>query len=292
MKGDKRRIKKIVTGLVILVLLGITLSGVRIRSVGQYKQEQKQLANDLFATPDKTQTDNGTVSETEPPDDVGASEAPGRTSTSEPGKQTTKPKTVKKSPQRTPGTDNTASPQPSAKQKPSVKRTTKPLKARKATGKPSTKTKRSSSVPKATKKPSAAQKATAKPAALTCTITIRCDSLRKHWDSLSDKVKAKMPENGLFLKKTTVNITASDTVYSILQKVCKAKNIALDAEYSTMFSTEYIRGIGYLYEKEAGDMSGWLYRVNGKLPNYGASNYSVKAGDHIEWLYTCTGKVE
>ena len=42
MKGDKRRIKKIVTGLVILVLLGITLSGVRIRSVGQYKQEQKQ----------------------------------------------------------------------------------------------------------------------------------------------------------------------------------------------------------------------------------------------------------
>ena len=50
MKGDKRRIKKIVTGLVILVLLGITLSGVRIRSVGQYKQEQKQLANDLFAT--------------------------------------------------------------------------------------------------------------------------------------------------------------------------------------------------------------------------------------------------
>jgi len=39
-------------------------------------------------------------------------------------------------------------------------------------------------------------------------------------------------------------------------------------------------------------MSGWLYRVNGKLPNYGASNYSVKAGDHIEWLYTCTGKVE
>lgn len=56
MKGDKRRIKKIVTGLVILVLIGITLSGVRIRSVGQYKQEQKQLANDLFATPDKTQT--------------------------------------------------------------------------------------------------------------------------------------------------------------------------------------------------------------------------------------------
>ena len=103
MKGDKRRIKKIVTGLVILVLLGITLSGVRIRSVGQYKQEQKQLANDLFATPDKTQTDNGTVSETEPPDEVGASEAPGRTSTSEPGKQTTKPKTVKESPQRTPG---------------------------------------------------------------------------------------------------------------------------------------------------------------------------------------------
>lgn len=44
MKGDKRRIKKIVTGLVILVLLGITLSGVRIRSVGQYKQEAEAVS--------------------------------------------------------------------------------------------------------------------------------------------------------------------------------------------------------------------------------------------------------
>lgn len=60
-----------------------------------------------------------------------------------------------------------------------------------------------------------------------------------------------MPENGLFLKKTTVNITASDTVYSILQKVCKAKNIALDAEYSTMFSTEYVSGHLDIYMKRS-----------------------------------------
>lgn len=57
-----------------------------------------------------------------------------------------------------------------------------------------------------------------------------------------------MPENGLFLKKTTVNITASDTVYSILQKVCKAKNIALEQSIVRCFR-QSIFGASDIYMK-------------------------------------------
>jgi uncharacterized membrane-anchored protein len=49
----------------------------------------------------------------------------------------------------------------------------------------------------------------------------------------------------------------------------------------------YIQGINNIYEFDAGALSGWMYRVNGWFPNYGASRYVVQQGDVIEWVYTC-----
>ncbi|MBQ9471715.1 MAG: DUF4430 domain-containing protein, partial [Ruminococcus sp.] len=48
----------------------------------------------------------------------------------------------------------------------------------------------------------------------------------------------------------------------------------------------YIAGINYLYEFDYGDLSGWMYRVNGVLPEVGCQSYTVSDGDEIEWLYT------
>ena len=49
----------------------------------------------------------------------------------------------------------------------------------------------------------------------------------------------------------------------------------------------YIEGIHNLYEFDCGDLSGWMYKVNGWFPNYGCSRYQLKQGDVIEWVYTC-----
>ena len=48
----------------------------------------------------------------------------------------------------------------------------------------------------------------------------------------------------------------------------------------------YIAGIRYLYEFDFGDMSGWVYHVNGESPFIGCAGYKVKPGDVIEWMYT------
>jgi hypothetical protein len=48
-----------------------------------------------------------------------------------------------------------------------------------------------------------------------------------------------------------------------------------------------IAGINNLYEFDVGELSGWMYKVNGWYPNYGCSRYQVKDGDLIEWNYTC-----
>ncbi len=36
-----------------------------------------------------------------------------------------------------------------------------------------------------------------------------------------------------------------------------------------------------------GNLSGWMYSVNGWFPNYGCSRYALKDGDIVEWRYTC-----
>jgi len=49
----------------------------------------------------------------------------------------------------------------------------------------------------------------------------------------------------------------------------------------------YISGINHIYEFDYGELSGWMYRVNGGTPSVGCGSYILSDGDKIEWLYTC-----
>jgi hypothetical protein len=49
----------------------------------------------------------------------------------------------------------------------------------------------------------------------------------------------------------------------------------------------YIAGIHYLYEFDFGDLSGWIYHVNGESSSAGCDSYVLSENDTIEWLYTC-----
>lgn len=66
---------------------------------------------------------------------------------------------------------------------------------------------------------------------------------------------------------------------------------ALDALMASGVSTDvsggYVAGIGNLYEKDCGSMSGWLYAVNGHAPNVGCGSYALNNGDSVRFIYTC-----
>lgn len=66
---------------------------------------------------------------------------------------------------------------------------------------------------------------------------------------------------------------------------------ALDALMASGISADvsrgYVSGIGDLYEKDCGSMSGWLYAVNGHAPNVGCGSYALKNGDSVLFIYTC-----
>lgn len=125
---------------------------------------------------------------------------------------------------------------------------------------------------------------------ITCNVSIDCTSVLDNLNMLNVSVRKHIPSNGIMLKESKIKIKKGSNAYDVLVTACKLNKIAYDAEYSKVYSSSYVKGIGYLYEKMAGDMSGWLYIVNGKVPNVGASRYTVNEGDTVTWTYTCSGR--
>lgn len=112
----------------------------------------------------------------------------------------------------------------------------------------------------------------------TVSITIRCDTI-------ADKKESHIPTDGAILPTVTVAIEANTTVYDVLAEVT-AKN-KLQLETNGTAEGIYVEGIQYIYEFAYGDLSGWVYRVNGVRPSVGCSAYVLTDGDKIEWLYSC-----
>lgn len=110
------------------------------------------------------------------------------------------------------------------------------------------------------------------------TISIRCDTIVGKSD------KEYIPEDGNIVFDT-FEIEAEETVYDILIEASKKHSLQL--EHSGTGDMTYISGINYIYEFDFGDLSGWMYFVNGESPSVGCQKYELKDGDRIEWLYSC-----
>lgn len=94
-----------------------------------------------------------------------------------------------------------------------------------------------------------------------------------------------VPDDGVILPVADVEVSSGDTVYSVLERVCKENGISLDAgEYDDVL---FINGINGIANFDNGPMSGWVFKVNGTVPDAYAENYQVQPGDIVEWHYTC-----
>lgn len=114
-------------------------------------------------------------------------------------------------------------------------------------------------------------------------ISIRCDTVLGKSDS------SHIPKDGIILDTTELEITENQTVYDLLTDAAKAYNIQVENSgvNGQNSSMAYIRGINYIYEFDFGELSGWMYKVNGQTPSVGCGEYVLSPGDKVEWLYTC-----
>ncbi len=117
----------------------------------------------------------------------------------------------------------------------------------------------------------------------TVTMTIRCDNIVGKSDS------EFIPDDGIILDVTNFEIEDGDTVFDILNEAAQTYSIHVEntGSASNAHGMVYIAAINHIYEFEFGDLSGWVYHVNGVSPSRGCGDYVLSDGDRIEWLYTC-----
>lgn len=107
-------------------------------------------------------------------------------------------------------------------------------------------------------------------------LTIRCDTVAGK--------AAHVPADGVILAETAFPIAQGDTVYTILTDAARAHGIHMEASGTN--GLMYVSGIGNIYEFDFGDLSGWVYMVNGESASVGCDQYVLTPGDKVEWHYT------
>lgn len=93
----------------------------------------------------------------------------------------------------------------------------------------------------------------------------------------------KADENGVFFAAQTVLVQEGSTAFDALLAT------RLPVSSSGYGASTLVSAILSLGNGAAGAASGWLYLVNGEVPDVSAGAYVVAADDTIVWRYTVTG---
>ena len=123
--------------------------------------------------------------------------------------------------------------------------------------------------------------------ALTCTLSVRCDTILDNISWLDPEKIELVPEDGVIFPATQVTFYEGESVFNVLLREMKKAGIHMEYVNTPMYNSAYIEGINNLYEFDCGELSGWMYKVNDWFPNYGCSRYQLQDGDVVEWVYTC-----
>lgn len=109
----------------------------------------------------------------------------------------------------------------------------------------------------------------------TVSITIRCDTIAG---------ESGAPADPVILPVTDVEIEKGETAFDVLEQITKQERIPMD--FTGSGNSVYVKGIAGLYEFDYGNLSGWIYLVNGEEMPVGCGTAEVSPGDRIEFLYT------
>ncbi|MGN0133548.1 MAG: S-layer homology domain-containing protein, partial [Anaerotignum sp.] len=93
------------------------------------------------------------------------------------------------------------------------------------------------------------------------------------------------PDVGYWMKNKYVTVDEGATVYHAFIKALEGSGITQEGAESGYVSSMTYQG-RTLGEFTLGENDGWLYKVNGELPDVGLKEYALEDGDSILWYYT------
>ncbi|MDO4541193.1 MAG: DUF4430 domain-containing protein, partial [Syntrophomonadaceae bacterium] len=137
------------------------------------------------------------------------------------------------------------------------------------------------------KLPPAPETAPAAEAEPLCTLSVRCDMVLDKADQVHADIMTRQPADGNVFFSDSVSLEDGDTAFTVLQREMRAAGIHMESSFTPAYNSAYIEGINHLYEMDAGELSGWLYAVNGVSPGVACSAYALEPGDSVAFLYTC-----
>lgn len=122
---------------------------------------------------------------------------------------------------------------------------------------------------------------------LTVTVSADCRTALENMDDIVESINpiSVIPEDGIVIAQCEVALNEGATAFDALTAAARNQRVSVD--YVGSVYGVYVNGIGYIYEFGFGEMSGWIYRVNGELPNISAGKYELQEGDFVEFVYTC-----
>ena len=121
----------------------------------------------------------------------------------------------------------------------------------------------------------------------TCSLSIRCDDVLSNMQKLNKEKAGLIPADGVIYENKNAVFYEGETVFNVLVRELKKNKIHYEFTHTPIYNSNYTNGIGNLYEFDCGELSGWLYNVNGAMPSYGSSQYKLKDKDVIEFIYSC-----
>lgn len=119
------------------------------------------------------------------------------------------------------------------------------------------------------------------------TVLAECSTVLSHMDIIDPAVNPPevVPEDGVIIARCEVSLPEGATAFDALAAAARKQRVRVD--YTGSAYGTYVRGIGYVTEFGFGELSGWMYTVNGKFPDVSVSDRVLESGDAVEFRYTC-----
>ncbi|MCC5909120.1 MAG: DUF4430 domain-containing protein [Clostridiaceae bacterium] len=122
---------------------------------------------------------------------------------------------------------------------------------------------------------------------LTATLSVTCKTILNNMEIFNKDKLEVLPEDGIIYPKQEVIFYEGESVFDVLLREMQSNRIHMEFSMTPIYNSNYVEGINNIYEFDGGELSGWMYKVNGWFPNYGSSRYKLENGDVIQWIYTC-----
>ena len=114
-----------------------------------------------------------------------------------------------------------------------------------------------------------------------------CSAVLDRMDSIDPSVNPPevIPADGVVIQECSLSLPEGSSAFDALVAAARQQQVRVD--YTGTSWGTYVRSIGHICEFGFGELSGWMYRVNGEFPQVSAGDFTLCDGDVVEFVYTC-----